>query len=108
MVPVRAAASAFPAEFRKVFYPTNAIESLHMQLRKMLKNRGHFPNDEAAAKLIYLALQDSTRHSRAQRGTTWPALAAGTRASGPAKPTGCLAHVAPRLAEWESIYWKFH
>jgi len=34
-----------------VFYTTNAIESLHMQLRKVLKNRGHFPNDEAAAKL---------------------------------------------------------
>ena len=39
----------------------NAIERLHMQLRKVLKNRGHFPNDEAAAKLIYLALQNITR-----------------------------------------------
>ena len=47
---------SFPAEIRKVIYTTNAIESLHMQLRKILKNRGHFPNDEAAAKLIFLAL----------------------------------------------------
>ena len=61
-----------------MFYTTNAIESLHMQLRKVLKNRGHFPNDEAAAKLIYLALQDITRHSRAQRcRTTEPEKATG-------------------------------
>ena len=38
-------------------YTTNAIESLHMQLRKVLKNRRHFPSDEAATKLIYLALR---------------------------------------------------
>jgi transposase-like protein len=52
---------SFPAEIRKVIYTTNAIESLHMQLRKILKNRGHFPNDEAAAKLIFLALKNITR-----------------------------------------------
>src|SRR5215470_20078671 len=40
---------------------TNAIESLHMQVRKVIKNRGHFPNDEAASKLIYLALRNITR-----------------------------------------------
>ena len=39
----------------------NAIEILHMQLRKVLKNRGHFPSDEAAAKLIYLALRNITK-----------------------------------------------
>jgi transposase-like protein len=37
---------------------TNAIESLHMQLRKIIKARGHFPSDEAATKLIYLALRN--------------------------------------------------
>ena len=52
---------SFPPEIRKVIYTTNAIESLHMQLRKILKNRGHFPNDEAAAKLIFLALKNITR-----------------------------------------------
>ena len=48
------------AEVRKIIYTTHAIESLHMQLRKVLKNRGHFPSDEAATKLIYLALRNIT------------------------------------------------
>lgn len=52
---------AYPPEIRKMIYTTNAIESLHMQLRKVLKNRGHFPNDEAATKLIYLALRNITQ-----------------------------------------------
>lgn len=52
---------AFPLEIRKMIYTTNAIESLHMQLRKVLKTRGHFPNDQAAAKLIYLALRNVTK-----------------------------------------------
>jgi len=48
---------AFPAEVRKVIYTTNAVESLHMSLRKIIKNRGSFPSEEAALKLLYLALQ---------------------------------------------------
>ena len=51
----------YPPEVRKIIYTTNAIESLHMQLRKVLKNRGHFPSDEAATKLIYLALRNITK-----------------------------------------------
>ncbi len=51
---------AYPLEVRRVIYTTNASESLNMQLRKIIKNRGHFPNDEAAAKLIYLALRNIT------------------------------------------------
>ena len=47
---------AHPPEVRKVIYTTNAIESLNMSLRKITKNRGSFPNDEAALKLLYLAL----------------------------------------------------
>ena len=46
---------------RKIIYTTNAIESLHMQLRKVLKNRGHFPSDEAATKLIFLGLRNITK-----------------------------------------------
>lgn len=46
---------------RKIMYTTNAIESLNMQLRKVLKTRGHFPNDEAAVKLMYLALRRITK-----------------------------------------------
>jgi putative transposase len=52
---------AYPDEIRKIIYTTNAIESLHMQLRKVLKTRGHFPSDEAATKSIYLALRDITK-----------------------------------------------
>jgi putative transposase len=49
---------AYPPEIRKLLYTTNAIESLHMQLRKIIKTRGHFPTDEAATKLLYLALRN--------------------------------------------------
>jgi transposase-like protein len=51
----------YPESVRRVIYTTNAIESLHMRVRKVLKTRGHFPNDEAAEKLIYLALQNIAR-----------------------------------------------
>jgi len=51
----------YAPEIRKMIYTTNAIESLNMQLRKVLKTRGHFPNDDAATKLIYLALRNITR-----------------------------------------------
>ena len=47
---------AFPEEIRKVVYTTNAVESLHMSLRKIIKTRGSFPTEEAAIKLLYLAL----------------------------------------------------
>jgi putative transposase len=48
----------FPPEVRRVIYTTNVIESLHMQLRKIIKTRGHFPNDDAATKLLWLALRN--------------------------------------------------
>lgn len=51
---------AFPPEVRRVIYTTNALESVHARLRKILKTRGHFPNDEAATKLIWLALRNIT------------------------------------------------
>ena len=51
---------AYPPEVRTIIYTTNAIESLHMPLRKIVKNRGHFPSDEAATKLIWLALRNIT------------------------------------------------
>jgi transposase-like protein len=49
---------AYPVEVRRIIYTTNAIESLHMQVRKIVKNRGHFPSDEAATKLLFLALRN--------------------------------------------------
>jgi putative transposase len=51
---------AFPPEIRRVIYTTNALESVHARLRKIIKTRGHFPTDEAATKLIWLALRNIT------------------------------------------------
>jgi putative transposase len=52
---------AYPTEIRKVIYTTNAVESLNMSLRKVIKTRGSFPNEEAATKLLYLALERAAR-----------------------------------------------
>lgn len=49
---------AFPSQIRRLIYTTNAIESLNFQLRKVIKAKGHFPNEEAATKLLYLALRN--------------------------------------------------
>lgn len=68
----------FDAAIRKVIYTTNAIESINFQLRKITKNRGHFPDDDAAMKLLYLGIRNITgRHidgdgltlQRGERGT---------------------------------------
>ena len=60
---------AFPPELRRVIYTTNAIESLNYQLRKIIKNRGHFPNDTAVVKLLWLAIctiEDKRARQRAK------------------------------------------
>ncbi|HEY0955197.1 MAG TPA: IS256 family transposase [Roseateles sp.] len=51
---------AFPPEVRRVIYTTNAIESVNARLRKIIKTRGHFPSDDSATKLIWLALRNIT------------------------------------------------
>lgn len=51
---------AFPPSVRRVIYTTNALENVHRQLRKIIKTRGHFPTDEAATKLLWLALRNIT------------------------------------------------
>ena len=51
---------AFPPDVRRLIYTTNALESVHAQLRKIIKTRGHFPTDEAAVKLLWLALRNIT------------------------------------------------
>jgi putative transposase len=62
---------AFPADVRRIIYTTNAIESLNSTLRTAIRSRGHFPNDEAAAKLLYLALRGVSRKwKNAQREWT--------------------------------------
>jgi putative transposase len=63
---------AFPPELRKIIYTTNAIESLNYQLRKIIKNRGHFPTDDAVIKLLWLAIRDiedkRARHRATEKG----------------------------------------
>ncbi len=51
---------AFPPDVRRIIYTTNAMESVNAQVRKIIKTRGHFPSDEAATKLIWLALRNIT------------------------------------------------
>ncbi len=86
---------AFPPELRRVIYTTNSIESLNYQLRKVIKNRGHFPNDDAVVKLLWLAIcniEDKRARERAkERGK-------------PAEPN---ARPKPRLVEGQVVTnWK--
>lgn len=48
----------YAPEVRRIVYTTNAIESMQMQVRKIVKNRGHSPGDEAASKLLHLVLRN--------------------------------------------------
>jgi transposase-like protein len=58
---------AFPPAVRKIIYTTNAIESLNRVIRKTTKTRGSFPTDEAATKLIYLAIRNFEKTGRCVR-----------------------------------------
>jgi transposase-like protein len=62
---------SLPAELRKAVYTTNTIEGLHRQVRKAIKTRGHFPDEQAATKLIYLAIMRAD--AKWQRNRTWTA-----------------------------------
>ena len=85
---------AFPPELRKIIYTTNSIESLNFQLRKIIKNRGHFPNDDAVIKLLWLAIRDiEDKRARA-------------RAKEQGTPRG-QRKVAGRLVEGATVHgWK--
>ena len=63
---------AFPADVRRVIYTTNAIESVNARLRKIIKTRGHFPSDDAATTLIWLALRNITQ-DWGRAGHNWKA-----------------------------------
>lgn len=52
---------AYPADVRRILYTTNAIEALNSKLRRAVRSRGHFPNDDAASKLLYLVLNRSEK-----------------------------------------------
>jgi len=66
---------AFPEEVRRVIYTTNAIEALNRQLRKAIKTKGSFPNEDAARKLVYLALQNAVPQWTRTRNWTTALLA---------------------------------
>jgi len=66
---------AFPDEVRRVIYTTNAIEALNRQLRKAIKTKGSFPNEDAARKLVYLALQNAVPQWTKTRNWTTALLA---------------------------------
>jgi putative transposase len=85
---------AFPPELRKIIYTTNAIESFNYQIRKVIKNRGHFPTDDAVVKLIWLAIADIEDKRARQR-----AAEAGKPANSRTAP--------PRLVEGAGVHgWK--
>jgi putative transposase len=77
---------ALPAELRRAVYTTNSIENLNRQIRKSIKTRGHFPDEQAATKLIYLAIQRSERKWR--RAYHWTAA-----------PRGLKIHFGDRLPD---------
>jgi len=62
---------SLPDELRRAVYTTNTIEGLHRQIRKAIKTRGHFPDEQAATKLIYLAVLKAD--AKWQRNRTWTA-----------------------------------
>jgi putative transposase len=66
---------AFEPEVRRVIYTTNAIEALNRQLRKAIKTKGSFPNEDAARKLAYLAIQNAVPQWTRTRGWTKELLA---------------------------------
>ena len=68
---------ALPGELRRAVYTTNTIEGLHRQIRKAIKTRGHFPDEQAATKLIYLALIKAD--AKWQRNRAWTAARAGLK-----------------------------
>ena len=77
---------AFPPEVRRVIYTTNAIEALNRQMRKAIKTKGRFPNEEAARKLIYLAIVNPVPAWTRTRNWTTALLA-------------CKIHFAERLPD---------
>jgi putative transposase len=95
---------AFGPALRKVIYTTNSIESLNYQLRKIIKNRGHFPNDDAVIKLLWLAImniEDKRARERAKQATrgkdrqSVPHLVEGAHVHGWKAALGELALVYP-------------
>ena len=78
---------AFEPEVRRVIYTTNAIEALNRQLRKAVKTKGHFPSEDAARKLLYLAIQNAGPQWTRTRGWTKALLAFKIHFGSPTEPS---------------------
>lgn len=90
----------FPPALRRIIYTTNAIESLNYQLRKIIKNRGHFPNDVAAVKLLWLAIcniedKRAMRRAKEKKGFTGSHLLEGAATAGCPQALGALVLTFP-------------
>ncbi len=93
---------AFPIEILKIIYTTNAIESFNYQIRKVIKNRGHFPTDDAVIKLIWLAIAD-IEDKRARQRAAEAGKPANTRPAPPRMVEGAGVHgwkQAPRVSQF--------
>jgi putative transposase len=101
----------FPPPVRKIIYTTNAIESLNYQLRKIIKNRGHFPGDDAVVKLLWLAIRDiedkrardraAEKQKPRDKRTAEARLVEGATVQGWKQALGALAlHYPDRLAPY--------
>ncbi len=78
---------AYPQDVRRVIYTTNSIEALHRQTRKIIKTRGHFPTEDAARKLLYLAITKAETKWRQVRSTGTPRWRRSRSSSPTASPT---------------------
>ena len=74
---------AFPEDIRRIIYTTNSIEAVNRQLRKIIKNRGHFPTEDAALKLLWLALRNAEK-KWTYPIKEWPRAYTSSRSTSPA------------------------
>ncbi|WP_182357232.1 IS256 family transposase [Tomitella gaofuii] len=95
---------AFPPELRRVIYTTNSIESLNYQLRKVTKNRGHFPNDQAVMKLLWLAIANIEDKRARQRAKERGLPSAERRAPGRLVEGAVTTNWKRALAQLSLIY----
>ena len=95
---------AFPEQVRRVIYTTNAIEALNRQLRKALKTKGHFPNEDAARKLIYLAIHNAVpAWTKTRNWTTRSWRSRSTSATGSPTPTDTHTDIITVNAHTENL-----
>jgi putative transposase len=95
---------AFPEEIRRMVYTTNTVESLHMQICKTIKTRGHFRNDDAALRLIWLAIMRAKANWRSCYNWTqqWPSYASTSETASPTTPNHPPIHRKTRRLRREA------